>query len=535
MIVKLSKFINKKKELLFLAIILSFSIYCSLIVGMSWDEPYHYRNGENIYKYIFSFGKLSYESANFPFHFGFYDFFSTLITKNFSSKYIIESHHLINLSFSLGTVFGIYKLSKFFFNKEIAKLSFIFLFFNPIFFGHFSINSKDTIVAFSHVWFFYILIKYFENLNNNLKRTNLVFLLAFIFSLGLSIRLTFIFSLFPIFIILILDFLIFRIFLKKISFQKSILFDLLIFFLISVSITLLFWPDTHKDIFSLPFVFVKNYFNNFFSSSFSLPFGILNGHIYSTSNTPNSYIFIMLLYKMPTYIILAFFLLPFFYFLKNFWKKKIFLIKFLYISMQFLIPLILVFSFSVSLNDGIRYFLYIIPYIVLFFCILLYLIFSYKKIYLLPLKFFFICLFLFEIYIFFILTPYQYSYINFLNGKYSENIHKFENDYWGISLKELILDINKKKLFLNERDKIYKVAFCGLNEKVAQYYLNKLDNFKYRTVDTNKDYDFIVFINRNTGTANQSIDDVSTCYKKFFKEQLLTVDRNNLSLSFISK
>ena len=535
MIVKLSKFINKQNELFFLTIILSFAIYCSLIVGMSWDELYHYRNGENIYKYIFSFGKFPYESANFPFHFGFYDFFSTLIAKNFSSKYIIESHHLTNLFFSLGTIFGIYKLSKFFFNKEIAKLSFVFLFFNPIFFGHFSINSKDTIIAFSHVWFFYIIIKYFENQNNNLKRTNLVFLLAFIFSLGVSIRLTFIFSLFPIFIILILDFFFFRVFLKKNLFQKTILVDLLIFFLISVFITLLFWPDTHKDIFSLSFIFMKNYFYNFFSGSFSLPFGILNGHIYSTTNTPKLYIFYMFFFKMPTYIILAFFLLPFFYFLKNFWKKKIFLIKFLYISIQFLIPLILVFFFNVSLNDGIRYFLYIIPYIVLFFCILLYLLFSYKKMYLLPVKFFFIFLFFFEIYIFFVLTPYQYSYINFLNGKYSGNIHKFENDYWGVSLKELILDINKKKLFINERDKIYKVAFCGLNEKVAQYYLNKLDNFKYRAVSSNKDYDFIIFINRNTGAANQSIDNVSTCYKIFFKEKLLTIDRNGLSLSFISK
>ena len=49
------------------------------------------------------------------------------------------------------------------------------------------------------------------------------------------------------------------------------------------------------------------------------------------------------------------------------------------------------------------------------------------------------------IYIFITITPYQYTYLNLLNGKNEYRYKKFENDYWGISISELIKNSNLNK------------------------------------------------------------------------------------------
>ena len=64
--------------------------------------------------------------------------------------------------FSLSTIFAIQKVSKELFNKKVGNIVFIILFFYPIFFGHMSFNSKDTIHAFSHVWMVYLILRYLK-------------------------------------------------------------------------------------------------------------------------------------------------------------------------------------------------------------------------------------------------------------------------------------------------------------------------------------------------------------------------------------
>ena len=55
---------EKKSENLILFFLVIFAIYCSLTLGMSWDEPYHYYNGKNRLKYLFSFGKYEYRDLS---------------------------------------------------------------------------------------------------------------------------------------------------------------------------------------------------------------------------------------------------------------------------------------------------------------------------------------------------------------------------------------------------------------------------------------------------------------------------------------
>ena len=106
---------EKKSENIIYFLLVFFAIYCSLITGMSWDEPYLYEMGKNRLKYIFSLGKYEYlnfnyfvNSSHFP---GFYDTFAAFLSQMIPRKYEVQIHHLINLFFSLSTIVGIAYLS----------------------------------------------------------------------------------------------------------------------------------------------------------------------------------------------------------------------------------------------------------------------------------------------------------------------------------------------------------------------------------------------------------------------------------------
>ena len=142
---------TKKIEKIILILLISYSIYISLIVGMGWDEIVHQKNGKNLIRYLFSIGNLEYRSLGLPFHFGFYDAFSHFVSLNFPIKYSVFSHHITNLFFSIMTIIGISQLTKFLFNKKLSKFVYVITFLNPIFFGHMSVNPKDTIIAFALV------------------------------------------------------------------------------------------------------------------------------------------------------------------------------------------------------------------------------------------------------------------------------------------------------------------------------------------------------------------------------------------------
>ena len=513
---------KKKVELFVLSLIILYSLYCAIVVGPSWDEFYHYKNGDNIFNYIFSLGTREYHSANFKFHYGLYDFLASFFSKNFTKSFLVESHHIFNLIFSILAVFGIYQITKKLFGRSIGKIAFLLCFFNPVYFGHFSINPKDTIIAFCYIWIFNISLKYIYNEGN---KKYLIYLIL-LFSLGLSIRLTFLFSLLPIFIVIFLE----LYFKNEISILRvyKLIKDLFLIIIFSLIITFIFWPDSHQNFLASSFYLVKNYFLLFFDANFGLPLGILNGDYYETSNTPSRYIFVMLFYKLPIYVLFAIIFLPIIFFIKP--KKYKQFKSTSYISLQVLFPIILILIFKPGINDGLRYFLYILPFFAILSSISIYYIFLSKFF---ILKFFMIILFLYNIFIFFKLTPYQYTFINNLNGKFSSNLNKFENDYWGTSIKELLSKSKKNNIF-NEQ-KVYRIATCGLNSDIIKYYFNKNFKIEYKFVNTSEKYDYIIFINKiDTSLGNVSLENNKTCYNQFFNNEIVTIERNGLPIAFIS-
>ena len=65
------------------------------------------------------------------------------------------------------------------------------------------------------------------------------------------------------------------------------------------------------------------------------------------------------------------------------------------------------------------------------------------------------------------ITPYQYTYLNIFSGPAKNRFNKFENDYWGGSIKELV----KKTKF--ENNHIIKLSTCGVNPKIPKKYFRK--------------------------------------------------------------
>ena len=187
-------------------------------------------------------------------------------------------------------------------------------------------------------------------------------------------------------------------------------------------------------------------------------------------------------------------------------------------------PNLLMLIIRFPVNDGLRLFLWVLPY----YCIIpgltiYYLIENFSfikpKITLLVLSLFII----YYLFNFLSLTPYQYTYLNFLNGKIENRYKKFENDYWAISLGELIKNANFKT------DKVIRFATCGFIDAAPKPYLKKRPDLNYKFV-THNEADYIIMTNRVS-----RFHGVLNCFDIFKGSDIATVKRNGLILSVIRK
>ena len=428
------------------------------------------------------------------------------------------------------------------FNKKVGKIIFILFFLNPIFFGHFAINPKDTIVAFANIWSTYILLKYLQKQNQSNNCNRYILLAGLAIGLGTGVRLAFIVTLIPLFLFSIFDILFLKIITnKKFSFKKFII-DLIKVFVIAYLITISFWPHVHGNILTEPFkLFLLMIERLSYQEIIGLPWMLFNGNIVETNPPPNSYLIINFFYKSPEFILLGYI---FFIFLlainRNFFLSQFefFWTKILLILFIFLSPIIY-FTFSPYVfYDGLRLVLYLIPY----FCIIpglaiYYLISNLSN--LLPKFLLGIVgsMFIYYLYIFILLTPYQYTYLNIFIGDISNAHKKFENDYWGASIKELIKKIPSKTNLINNNEKI-KITFCGLPHQIAKRELKKLKNLKFEEQFLYaEDFDYVIMTNRLVGIRrdNYSRADMKTCFEKFTGKDLISIKRNGLMLSTLRK
>ena len=464
-----------------ISILIIFAWWTSLTIGLSTDEYFHHINGLKRYNFLTSFGAdKNFQFRNNEFYPGLYDTFSyaigqiiLLINKKFYVNNIDVVMHFVNVVFSTLSLLGLYVFSKKIFNKEIALISVLLTLLNPFFFGHMGMNSKDIIIFFSLIWFIYYFYLYCiedEKLIKNLL------LSSFFLGFGCGVRLTFLVVIFPA-VVCGFIYLFKKYKSNYLDLFKRLVPHILMAFFITIFLVFLCWPHI--------FVSIKN--DNFFGFLSAIikntinwndgpKIGILNGEYYEVFNTPKSYFLYFIFYRLPIYFSI---ILIFSYYLVCFGKLKIkneindFNRKFQIINLISLFPIFLVLILSASVYDNIRLFLFVIPFLSIIASFSLSQIFkTFNENFKNKISVFIILiLFSLSFYRFVTLTPYQYTYINFMYPSYKKTVDKFEQDYWGTSYKELVREMKLK--YTTKEVQSFRIADCYGGEGLLLYYLNK--------------------------------------------------------------
>ena len=180
--------------------------------------------------------------------------------------------------------------------------------------------------------------------------------------------------------------------------------------------------------------------------------------------------------------------------------------------------------------DGIRLFLWTLPLLSIIPSLSLFFLFINNKL----IFFKFINLIVSILFIGFLInfikiTPYHYTYLNYFAGNKTNLNSKFENDYWGASIKELIskFDFNNEKILISS---------CGVNEGIAKKYFKQRGFSKAQFV-TLDEADYVIMTNRTVyiNKEVENIDNITTCFEKYKGQDLVTVSRNKVLLSTIRK
>ena len=106
----------------------------------------------------------------------------------------------------------------------------------------------------------------------------------------IGIRFSFMIMLIPIFLFVFLEIFYFKILISK-KFSKKLFFkDVIKVLVIAYFVMVLFWPETHSNIFLLPIKFtIEGLFHSF---GYGPPFILYNGEIFLTDKLPSSYILV---------------------------------------------------------------------------------------------------------------------------------------------------------------------------------------------------------------------------------------------------
>ena len=496
-----------------------FSIYCALIIGESWDEYYYTALGKRNLIYLFTLGRVEpYFGGSFYYSTLYWNlqyFFSQLV----NYKYQTEINHLINLLFSFSAIFAFSKIGKQLFNKKISEIFFLLLFFYPVFFGHMGQNPKDTILVFCHLWIFSLILNYLKNQNIKEKSKKYIYYISILIATGTGIQLYFPASLLIIIFFVVIEILFLKKFINK-KFDKIRFYgDLIKIFLFSFIIYIFFAPDTHDNILYKPYLF----FLKSFEAQRGGEYTLINGLIFLSKIPPKLYFYEYFLYKSPEFVIFLYIVfLVLFLKINKFYKRTIenYFYKLIIIIGLMLYPLITMLIIPFGVYDGMRLFLWVLPYFMVIPGITVYFLikninshFFYKI-----LTFISLILFFFYLIKFFSYTPYQYSYFNIFSGEKVDE--KFEKDYWGVSLKEIIK--KNKDLFVRED---LRLSTCGVSNDIVSKYVKLYTSKNIELFDPVKS-NYIIMTNR---VANAE----ATCFQFYKGENISEIKRDNKSLSLI--
>jgi len=195
-----------------------------------------------------------------------------------------------------------------------------------------------------------------------------------------------------------------------------------------------------------------------------------------------------------------------------------------------LFPTILLFVNPFPVYDGLRLFLWYVPYTVIFSALSVdYLIINLKSRLSKMIFIFLIFLKIYYLIIFFSYTPYQYTYLNYFSGPTSTKNEKFENDYWGTSLKELFKKIKDEFELKNQ---IMNVYMCAIPGWIVKTELKK-NNLNFIRLTDVQDANYVLLTNRTI--VNYNPDKHILLCKDYIKKEILSVSRLGHKLSVFAE
>jgi hypothetical protein len=524
--------LNKKKiESVILFSLIVYSVYCAIIIGKTWDEPYHYLQGRAIFQYISSFGKIRKEFYFEEYYSPSYWFFQYFFTQLFPAQYKVETNHIFNLLVSLSTIVGFSKLISEFFNKYLGKIFFFLLFFYPIFFGHMGMNPKDIVIACCHVWIFYLIIRYLKNQSSTTKSNKYIYLASIFLAIGTGTQLLFFGTLAPIFLFLLFEVFFFKKIIKKDFNYKSLFIDFFKFIIVFYIFLIFFWPAAHSNIILTPYkIFIKS-----LSAARGFGFNMVNGEVLLSKDVSIFYFYINFFYKSPEFLLLAYLIFLFFisYFFKFFNKVFFnFSYKFLFLSLFLFMPILIIKLSSFGAYDGLRLFLWCVPYFLIIPSLVTYfLIKNFKKNIFKCILYVYVLLFIIFSFVFISVTPYHYTYLNIFSQFGLNSPEKFEGDYWGATIKELV-----QKIDFSKYEKIDLIT-CGINRDNLKEYLKIYQNKHIKKINFVKEENakYVLMTNRVAYDVGNNVNafKIDTCFNKYIGTTVVSVSRLGRELSVI--
>jgi len=442
--------IKKKFFTIFLSFYFIIGSFASLNTGISFDEFHEEKNWrfhvslvKNLTKSIILNQKHdkkleeTYKASYLGYGIGFQtvsQLIQSVLKKVLIKKKQIDSygahltakHFVVFLFFFFSGIFLYLILKKIINDKIFCAFTVVLYLLYPYLFGQSLFSPKD--IPFMSAW---VLCTYvsFNIIEKIIDKNNINFLNVLIFALStaflLSIRVAGILIFIQYLIILIIYLNSKKI--NFISFIKRFYSKIFIFFISLIFFTLLFYPPFWLNpllIFSA-INHMAYYFNDVCTNTL--------GACMHPNNLPPTYIPIWLSVKLPLFIIIGIFLIPFTekkIFIDS--KRNIFFGTILLTSI--LIPLILILR-KVHLYDELRQIMFLIPILFILGSVSLY-VFSKKFFY--TIGTIMIALFIFEN---IRINPYQYVWFN-LPSRYIDLTKKFELEYQGISGKEIAQHIS---------------------------------------------------------------------------------------------
>ena len=439
-------YIKKNFLIIFLFIYFLVGAFYSLNTGLSFDEFHEQRNWEynvaivnnilfniNLDPIFENYGDkyfgIGFQIISQPIQIVLSSIILNFQTIDSVGAHLLAKHFVVFVSFLVSGIFVYLIIFKIIDNRYFCTTATILYLLYPYLLGHGLFNPKD--IPFLCFWTIctYVSINIFSNFSKsgdfNYSAVILIsFLSAFLLSIRISGILIFIQYLFTLTIFLHVSQI------KVISFIKSTYKKIILFILLTILFTYIFYPVFWKNpllIFD-SIDWMSNYFNDVCTLTL--------GKCMFSKNLDVTYIPIWLLVKLPVIILIGLVLLPF-------TEKKIFINKESNIAYgtlllsSFLIPIILILK-RVNLYDELRQIMFIVPLIYILGIVSLY-VFS-KKI------FYFLSVITLSIFLFENVKIYPYQYVWFNTpARFLDLSQNFELDYWGLSGKDIARHISKQK------------------------------------------------------------------------------------------